>query len=370
MMVSNRCRIRLLRQVLLYATLIVGGIVLWMTSRRYPVLEKFDHSTNTIPVANLTNYITSDKLGKLKYTIVRDAHPVTLTDYFIPREEVVNPFPNKYVIKPKNMCDDPPFLVIMVCSVHSHTNVRDAIRDTWGSVGHGSAWPGSDVRLQVKILFLFGKVKMPSMEYLIHRESKTYNDVLQGDFTDSYKNLTLKTLMGLRFVANTCPGAEYVLKADEDTFTHVQLLYQFLRTVQPVNSVIGHIYTTSPVRRHGIWAVSFEMYPYHDYPYYASGNTYVLSRDVIGCISNTSGYLPYLPIEDVFVTGVMGVVCRATLVDLEGFTYWIQRAPEPEDFTIGNKLSANKVSPGLAREIWKELIDFDPKLVYRNLSSV
>ncbi|XP_046561752.1 beta-1,3-galactosyltransferase 1-like [Haliotis rubra] len=369
-MVSNRCRVRLLRQVLLYVIILFGSIVIWMTSRRYPLLDKFDHSTNKIPVANLTNNIISDKLGTLKYTIVRDSNPMALTDYFNPREEIVNPLPNKYVIKPKNMCDDPPFLVIIVCSIHSHTNVRDAIRDTWGSVGHGSAWPGSDVRLPVKILFLFGKVKMPSMEYLIKRESKTYNDVLQGDFTDSYKNLTLKTLMGLHFVAKACPAAEYVLKADEDTFTHVQLLYQFLRTVHPVNSVIGHIYTASPVRRYGVWAVSFEMYPYHDYPYYASGTTYVLSRDLIECITNTSSYLPYLPIEDVFVTGVMGVVCRATLVDVEGFTYWLQRAPDPEEFTIGNKLSGNKVSPGLAREIWKELIDFDAKPAYLNVSSV
>ncbi|NXY66985.1 B3GT4 galactosyltransferase, partial [Callaeas wilsoni] len=53
------------------------------------------------------------------------------------------------------------------------------------------------------------------------RESRQHGDVLQGDFGDTYANLTWKTLLLLRWARACCGGAPFLLKADDDTFVNV-----------------------------------------------------------------------------------------------------------------------------------------------------
>ena len=47
-------------------------------------------------------------------------------------------------------------------------------------------------------------------------------------FQDTYHNLTLKTIMGLKWMAIFCPQAEFVLKTDDDIYVNVDLLHRSL----------------------------------------------------------------------------------------------------------------------------------------------
>ena len=44
-------------------------------------------------------------------------------------------------------------------------------------------------------------------------------------FQDTYRNLTLKTVMGLKWSAIFCPQARHVMKTDDDIFVNVPLLH-------------------------------------------------------------------------------------------------------------------------------------------------
>ena len=58
----------------------------------------------------------------------------------------------------------------------------------------------------------------------LEAESDRTGDLAITDNVDTYQNLTLKTLAGLAWATDKCPGAKFVLKADDDVFVQVPRL--------------------------------------------------------------------------------------------------------------------------------------------------
>lgn len=78
----------------------------------------------------------------------------------------------------------------------------------------------------------------------IEEEARTYNDIIQEDFIDSYNNLTLKSVMLLKYIKNHCDNVRYVLKSDDDMFVHVQnliLLVNRLIERKDENILVGEL---------------------------------------------------------------------------------------------------------------------------------
>ncbi|XP_045189481.2 beta-1,3-galactosyltransferase 1-like [Mercenaria mercenaria] len=265
-----------------------------------------------------------------------------------------------FIIDGSDICQNTshPFLVIMVLSVHTHIDTRSAIRNTWGRAANPGVWPKVGVLKQkVKLVFLFGKAKNELGNNIAREESKMYGDIVQADFVDSYFNLTYKTVMGIRWVAEFCKDAKYVLKADEDVFVHVHNLITFLSKREKKNHgvIFGHALIKSDVFREGRWAVSKHAFPLSVYPTYTCGNTYVIPGKMAAHIYYTAGLLPYLNIEDVFVTGIVRMFLNAELVDVMGFTHWFEKKPRPCEFKNQIRISATKVTDNMQNGIWEGL---------------
>ena len=47
---------------------------------------------------------------------------------------------------------------------------------------------------------------------IVDEEHKLYGDIVQGSFLESYKNLTLKAIMGLKWVSQYCSQAPFAIK--------------------------------------------------------------------------------------------------------------------------------------------------------------
>merc|ERR1711894_270919 len=105
----------------------------------------------------------------------------------------------------------------MVASAVDHQSRRDAIRETWAS---------SLEKINSKVIFLLGQGR--DKQSKIQDESTLYKDIVQEDFEDTYHNLTLKTIMGLKWMAIFCPQAEFVLKTDDDIYVNVDFLHRSL----------------------------------------------------------------------------------------------------------------------------------------------
>lgn len=64
---------------------------------------------------------------------------------------------------------------------------------------------------EVKVVFLLGQVENDRIQRQIDEESYIYNDLIQENFIDTYDNLTLKTVMMLKWVKNNCVDKGKVL---------------------------------------------------------------------------------------------------------------------------------------------------------------
>ena len=72
-----------------------------------------------------------------------------------------------------------------------------------------------------------GSILDKSVQRSLENESRRYCDLVQGDFVDSYHNLSYKGIMGNLWVAEFCAQADFVVKTDDDMFVD---LYQVQRT--------------------------------------------------------------------------------------------------------------------------------------------
>ena len=108
-------------------------------------------------------------------------------------------------------------VLILITTTHEKVSVRNAIRRTWVS-------PANNNTNHVRYAFLLGKHHSghAPFEIALHEENNEWQDIIQDDFIDSYRNLTLKTVMGLRWAANNCPDAQYVMKTDDDVYVNIE----------------------------------------------------------------------------------------------------------------------------------------------------
>ena len=63
-----------------------------------------------------------------------------------------------------------------------------------------------------------GATSDKKLQQSIADENKKYGDIIQGDFVDSYHNLSYKAIMGNLWAAEFCEQAEFVVKTDDDMF--------------------------------------------------------------------------------------------------------------------------------------------------------
>ena len=94
--------------------------------------------------------------------------------------------PNVSVIKSAaEKCTENTDLVLIVHSAPKNAELRQAIRQSWGS--------------SIPRIFVVASSSPDSSsddQFLISQESAKYQDIFQPNFTDSYRNLTYKHLAG------------------------------------------------------------------------------------------------------------------------------------------------------------------------------
>ncbi|XP_066265893.1 beta-1,3-galactosyltransferase 1-like [Branchiostoma lanceolatum] len=200
-------------------------------------------------------------------------------------------------------CGSDVFLLVIVTSAPGNHAQRSAIRQTWGNE---SNVPGT----AIKTVFAVGKPGNASTQRGLERENTVQKDIIQEDFVASYENLTIKTVMCLKWASEFCFNAKFVLKADDDTFVQI---YNLVRHLRDLNSTMTKRFVTGYVnngarplrtsnRGYGSrWVVSKEDYPRDTFPTYPSGFAYVISNDITGQIYEVSLTLKYLFLEDAFL---------------------------------------------------------------------
>lgn len=213
-------------------------------------------------------------------------------------------------------CSKDRYLMIYVHSGPEHTERRRVIRKTWAS-------PENLKRHKAKLVFVMGEVDDDNVQTTLETESELYKDIIQGNFTDTYRNLTYKAITGLKWVTEYCPGATYVLKTDDDIIVDIH------RVVRLMRSYIEHKWGTSKILAGYIWKhmnvdrnktskwyTSDEEFPEKFFLKYCSGSAYLMSNDVVRKFYLKSHEIPFFWVDDYYVTGMLAHATNVTPTSL------------------------------------------------------
>ncbi|XP_022087476.1 beta-1,3-galactosyltransferase 1-like [Acanthaster planci] len=238
------------------------------------------------------------------------------------------------------------FLLVLISTIHKNFEQRHAIRETWGSLREVDG-------KQVVTLFLLAYNEDARLQRQVEEECSEHHDLLQEDFKDTYKNLTLKTIMGMKWASTHCPQASYVMKTDDDMYVSYDNLVKHLRDARTpsVNYAAGYVINGGPIRDpKSKWYMPKEIYPGTKYPPFMSGTGYMMSGDVAGKIYESSLNHKYLHLEDVFVA-----VCLDDLkikpVKHKDFHNW---RTVYSYCRFRNLITTHMVSPSEMHRIWKD----------------
>ncbi|XP_037952929.1 beta-1,3-galactosyltransferase 1-like isoform X1 [Teleopsis dalmanni] len=305
--------------------------------------------------------------------------------------DYVLPDTNTTIIEPHNLCHEKIFILIVVCSSVQNFATRQIIRETWGNTTQFNYDKFSEMHahlnknylnptierikyyseflridkndtimpdtVPIKVVFLVGRnepdimIGNETVNALIHKEAQQYQDIIQEDFTDTYNNLTLKSVMALKWITKHCLGkVAFFMKSDDDTFVHVPNLIHFLlggtiplynntldmhdlksyevlsarnRLNKTNNYLTGHLFCTSrPIANiTSKWYMPYYMYPEDKYPRYLSGAGYMMSMDVVPRLYDMSLNTSFIYLEDVYLTGMCAEKLNIPRVHQPLFSY-------------------------------------------------
>ncbi|XP_022253758.1 beta-1,3-galactosyltransferase 5-like [Limulus polyphemus] len=236
------------------------------------------------------------------------------------------------------------FMVIYIHSAPDHFQKRRAIRKTWGQERHLVYDP-------IRLVFMVGTVQnKDEIQKALEKEDFINRDIVQGNFIDSYKNLTYKHVMGLKWVTYFCRQAKYIFKTDDDIFVDIFQLVTYLRVsslgrMPPRGLIMCFLIRNLYVKRsqRSKWKVSFKEYPAKYYPPYCAGWVIIMSPDVVFNLYLQSTQAAYFWVDDVHVSGTLAQRVGVSHVDFtdklsvskEEVLYWLQNPELSRPYLFG-----------------------------------
>ncbi|XP_076360401.1 beta-1,3-galactosyltransferase 5-like [Tachypleus tridentatus] len=235
--------------------------------------------------------------------------------------------------------EGPPFILVLVHTAPNHFIHRKLIRNTWGSIRHFH-------NVTISVGFLLGETDR-RLQSRIREESNQYHDIIQGSFVDSYRNLSLKHLMGYKWATEFCPKATFIFKLDDDVYVDAFQVVKFLIFtfgLSPTSVLACSVVSAGTLpQRNGKWSVTRKEYSFDTYPEYCSGMGYIVSMDIVRDILAASKRLPFFWVDDIFVTGIVAEALGLSRLPINAHTSdrpedminWLKQGKGPSPYMLG-----------------------------------
>ncbi|XP_041357660.1 beta-1,3-galactosyltransferase 1-like [Gigantopelta aegis] len=166
--------------------------------------------------------------------------------------------------------------------------------------------------VNLRIVFFFGLTKVKATQELIENESIVYGDVVQGNFLDTYHNLTHKGVLAYRWTQDFCQQAEMIVKVDDDVFLNVFILLEsfYPKFKSKKRSILCQCLMKNRSKIHrgkNKWSVGKRVFRgYSHYPInYCMGYLVLISRDLIRPMYRASSLTPFFWVDDVYLYGLL-----------------------------------------------------------------
>ncbi|XP_072164271.1 beta-1,3-galactosyltransferase 1-like [Diadema setosum] len=253
------------------------------------------------------------------------------------------------------------FIIALVNTPPEAGETRKAIRSTWCK-------QRIILGMFIRCVFVMGVSRHDSqkMRDRLRQEFVQYGDIVQGNFVDSYKNLTLKLILGLKWVTKYCSHATYVYKGDADVFVNFRNIVSLLVSLRNRNESLDKFYIgllqsasirfSPSIPEHRLYSryhVPDTMYYGRFYPPYCSGGSYVISADVVPQLIQEALTTVIINIEDAFV-GILAKKIGVTPVDHQGFRNY---GGKHDVCSLRNAMTVHGVGKSELIKLWRVYTD-------------
>ena len=272
------------------------------------------------------------------------------------RNETESGFNKKspYPINHPETCSGDLDLIIVVCSGLGNFQSREFVRKSWGSYSKQEF-------LKTRLLFLVGLGDDATLEK-VRKENRIHGDLIVGNFVDTYRNLTLKSISVLKWITTYCANAKYGLKADDDVFVNVPNLINALdvkrRKVEKF--IIGSKQVgAKPIQdKNSKWYTPREEFGEKVYPPYVSGTAYAFTLPAAVSLYSVTHEMKPFWLEDIYITGLCARAAGIPRFDHGGFTF--QRR-NPTGCAFKHSISGHYLTGEEMLKIYNDLLNVNLK---------
>ncbi|XP_077490573.1 uncharacterized protein LOC144101341 isoform X1 [Amblyomma americanum] len=202
--------------------------------------------------------------------------------------------------------------IFFVHTATTHSDHRRVLREVVANSSFGAQYNWTTV-------FFVGMSPVDQVWASVTKEAELHGDVVVLPYMDTYRNLTYKFVYGIKWTLENCPRARFVLKMDDDIVLHLPtLVKKFTGSSTGASSSSTPlppkfhccVWDGMPVIRQTAlpWYMSNEVYPKKYFPRYCSGSAVFMESAALRPLYNASFEVPYLPVDDAYVTGELAAV--------------------------------------------------------------
>jgi hypothetical protein len=214
-------------------------------------------------------------------------------------------------LKPKTTCSSNNTIIIYVLSTIEGQGRRDVIRNTWGNVSLWNTMARNP--FHVELFFVIGTSGHSWLRDFarLEEENRHRGDLLIGDVTDSYFNLTNKGIVALKWISDKCSNDNiaFVFKTDDDVFMNIPVMIARMKHSQKSGKnchFLCNCLRNVKVPREGKWTITRDLYAEDLFPKFCQGIGYAICPNGLKLLQR---YFPVVqrtpfPLEDVFITSL------------------------------------------------------------------
>lgn len=215
-------------------------------------------------------------------------------------------------------------ILFLINSAPKNLQKRRSIRITWANEVIMKS-------LNVQYVFILGVTKKID---LVKTESAMFCDIVVGDFNDTYRNLGVKTIHGLKWAVDFCQ-AKKIIKTDDDLIYDIYNLPKLINRIDSHKSLHGNCLASGVPHRNprSKWYASFRLYKDEFYGPFCLGALFILDIMTAELLIQSSKEIPYFHIEDVYISYLCASRFGITTKHINGFSL-----PDTE-LDLGNKMT-------------------------------
>lgn len=260
----------------------------------------------------------------------------------------------EFPVNHPNVCRGDVDLVVVVCSGLGNFKAREHVRKSWGLYSKQEIY-------KTRLVFLVGMGDKANLEQVL-QENRVHGDIIVGNFIDTYRNLTLKSISVLKWMSSFCGNAKYGLKADDDVFVNIPNLISAMSSKWQTMEkfIIGSKQIgAKPIQdKNSKWYTPKEDFGEREYPPYVSGTAYAFTIPAAKALYRVTGRVKAFWLEDIYITGLCARAAGIPRYDHAGFTF--QRR-KPTGCAFRRHISGHYVTGEQMVKIYNELLQSDLK---------